>query len=87
MPQKSQHCNKHLKTIVNEYNKRTGSQVIIKKGKQHTKAFEENGNEITKAEIINISVSQNKTMSSQALIILNHSINQVINWKMIYSFS
>ena len=58
--------NKHLKTIVNEYNKRTGSQVITKKDGKHTKAFEENGNEITKADMINIIVSQ-KTMSSQAL--------------------
>ena len=35
--------------------------------KKHTKACEENGNEITKAERINIFVSQNETMSSQAL--------------------
>ena len=57
---------KRLKTIAKEYNKRTGSNAIIKY-KKHTKTSEENGNEITKAEMINIIVAQNKTMSSQAL--------------------
>ena len=58
---------KNLKTIANEYNKRTGSNAITKKDKKRTKAFEENGNEITKAEMVNMIVAQNKAMSSQAL--------------------
>ena len=58
---------KRLKTIVEEYNKRTGSNVTTKKDKETYKSIEENGSEITKAEMINIIVAQNKTMSPQAL--------------------
>ena len=58
---------KHLKTIVNEYNKRTGSEVTARKVKRHTKAFDEEGNEITKAAMIDVIIDQNKTMSKQAL--------------------
>ena len=35
----------------------------------HTETFDENNNEMTKTDMINIIVSQNKTMSSQALSI------------------
>ena len=55
---------KHLKTTVNENNKRTGSNAITQN--ENTNAFEENGNEITTTEMINITVAPKKE-SSQAL--------------------
>ena len=66
-PSKSTLQGKHLKTIVNEYNKRTGSVVTTRKVKRHTKAFDEEGNEITKAAMIDVIIDPNKTMSKQAL--------------------
>ena len=66
-PSKSTLQGKHLTTIVNEYNWRTWSQVTTRKVKRHTKAFDGEGNEITKAAMIDVIIDQNKTMSKQAL--------------------
>ena len=55
---------KHLKTVVNEYNRRTGSNLVIK---HNTQAFDENDIEISKPDMINPIVSQNKSVPSQAL--------------------
>ena len=66
-PTKNTLLGKQLKTIVKEYNLRTGSTVTTRKLKKHTKAFDEEGNEITKAAMVDIIVDQNKTMAKQAL--------------------
>ena len=66
-PTKNTLLGKQLKTIVKEYNLRTGSAVTTRKVKKHTKAFDEEGNEITKAAMVEIIVDQNKTMAKQAL--------------------
>ena len=58
---------KQLKTIAKEYNLRTGSQVTTRKVKKHTKAFDDDGNEITKADMVNAIIEQNKTIAKQAL--------------------
>ena len=68
-PTKNTLLGKQLKTIVKEYNLRTGSVVTTRKvKKKHTKAFDDDGNEITKAEMIDAIIEQNKTMAKQALI-------------------
>ena len=64
---KSTSQGKHLKTVVDEHNLRTGSQVTTRKVKRHTKAFDGEGNEITKAAMIDVIVEQNKTMAQQTL--------------------
>ena len=66
-PTKNTLLGKQLKTIVKEYNLRTGSTVTTRKLKKHTKAFDDDGNEITKAEMIDAIIEQNKTMAKQAL--------------------
>ena len=66
-PTKNTLLGKQLKTIVKEYNLRTGSQVTTRKVKRHTKAFDGEGNEITKAAMIDVIVEQSKTMAQQAL--------------------
>ena len=57
---------KQLKTIVKEYNLRTGKNVTTKKLKRHTKAFDDDGNEITKTAMVEAIIEQNKTMHKQA---------------------
>ena len=66
-PTKNTLLGKQLKTIVKEYNLRTGSQVTTRKVKRHTKAFGDDGNEITKADMVDAIIEQNKTMAKQAL--------------------
>jgi hypothetical protein len=57
---------KHLKTVIKEYNNRTGSNIVIKKVRKQRKAYDEDDNEITKEFMIKVITEQNKTMASQA---------------------
>ena len=57
---------KHLKTVIKEYNNRTGSNIVIKKVRKQRKAYDEDDNEIAKEFMIKVITEQNKTMASQA---------------------
>ena len=53
-------------TLVNEYNKRAGENIELKKVGRTNKAFDKDGNEIPKDKMIKLIIDQNKTMQAQA---------------------
>ena len=57
---------KQIKTVVTEFNKRTGDNIELKKVGNTNKAFDKDGNEISKAKMIQILTDQNETMQAQA---------------------
>ena len=51
---------RHLKTVVNEYNKRTGDNIGVKKEGNTNKAFDKDGNKISKSKMIKLIMDKNK---------------------------
>jgi len=51
---------RHLKTVVNEYNKRTGDNIGVKKEGNTNKAFDTGGNKISKSKMIKLIMDKNK---------------------------
>ena len=64
---------KQLRTIVKEFNTRTGSDIELKKKGRVSKAYAPNGNEMTKTQMIKIIIEQNMKMSTQALRGMKHN--------------
>jgi hypothetical protein len=58
---------KQLRTIVKEFNTRTGSDIKLNKKGRVSKAYAPNGNEMSKTQMIKIIIEHNMKMSSQAL--------------------
>ena len=60
---------KALKTLVNEFNTITCEIIEINKvGKNKTKTYAPNGNEMTRTQMIKILIEHNKAMQSQATV-------------------
>jgi len=64
---------KQLKTVVKEFNARTGYNIEIRKEGRVSKAYAPNGNEMTKSQMIKIIIEHNKKMNSQALKGMRHN--------------